>query len=1411
MTPKLTAIAATIALVFASGQLRANGTDPTVITGQASFSTQGSILNITNNPGTVIDWQGFSIGASETTRFIQQSAASNVLNRVVGPDPSVIFGTLTSNGRVFLINPSGILFGQGARVDVAGLVASTLNLSNQDFLAGRLNFAPNPLAGKVVNQGTIITPSGGSVYLVAPNVANSGIINSPQGDVILAAGQSVKIFDTSTPGVRVEITAGDNTAVNVGKILAQSGQVGIYGAALRNAGIINADQVVRDASGKLVLRAKRDVTLEAGSRLSASGEQGGQITVQSETGTTQVSGTIEARNTGPSGKGGTVQLLGNRVDLTAAGVDASGMAGGGTVLVGGNFHGAGPEQNALATTIGANSSINADAINTGNGGRIAVWSDGDTSVAGILTARGGSNSGDGGFIETSGHNLSIAESARLNTLATQGKTGTWLIDPQDFTIAASGGDITGTALSSDLGTTDVEVQSSGGGSSGSGNVNVNDTVSWSANNVLTLTASNDVNINANVTATGNTAGLVINPNTANGVDPASGMGVFNLNGASVTLSGTNPSLAIAGATYTVINDLGAPGSTTSADLQGMNGGLATNYALGSDIDATATSAWNAGTGFTPIGSLATPFTGTFDGLGHTVSSLTINLTTPDVGLFGVTGSGAVIRNVGLVGGSVTGLAGTGALVGNNGPGTSISNSYATASVSGAAGTGGLVGSNTTGAISNSYATGNVVGAAGTGGLVGSSTTGAISTSYATGDVSGAAGTGGLVGSNTSGSIGTSFATGSVSGAAGTGGLIGGNTSGAISSSYATGNVDGGTGAGVGGLIGSNTSGTVMNSYAAGGVSGTGASRGALIGSSNANVVSNSFWDKTTSIVQISAGGGLGMTTADMQTQANFTSASLANGGGDPGWDFTNTWLMYDGQTYPLLQSFMTPLSVTANSDTKTYNGIAYSGGNGVTYSGLVNSIAPAGALSYSGTSQGAINANSYVITPAGLQSDQHYLITFIDGTLTVTPKAVTISGTVADDKVYDGDTRATLSNIGTVATGVGSETLTLNGPLAANINFNSKDVLVADTVTGTGYSIADGTGLASNYALTSTTATAAASITARGITGSITAANKDYDANNSATILTLTLSGVIIGDTVSYSGGTALFSDKNVATGKTVTGSGLRLIGVDAGNYTVNSSATTTADITALGITGSITAANKVYDATHVATITERTLSGVLGTDVVSYSGGAASFDTKNVGTGKTVTGTGLTLSGADAGNYTVNSTATTTADITPAALAINAVTDSRVYNGTTSSAGVVTYSGLRTGDTLTGLSQAYASKNVMGALGSTLNVNGGYTLTDGNAGGNYSITTNSAVGTITALSITGSITAANKVYDATDVATITGRTLSGVLSTDVVSYSGGTATFSDKNAAAGKTVTGTGLSLIGADPACKRATHSLT
>ncbi len=494
--------------VVATSHVQANGQAPTVVSGQASFATQGRTLSITNSPGTIINWQGFSIGASEVTRFIQQGATSSILNRVIGPDPTVILGALVSNGRVFLINPSGILVGQGAHIDVAGLVASTLNLSNQDFLAGRLNFTPSQLASKMENQGVITTPSGGSVYLVGSNVTNSGIVNSLQGDVILAAGQSVKIFDSSTPGVRVELTASDNTAVNLGEILAQSGQVGIYGAALRNSGVISADQVVRNAGGKIILRATQDVTLDPSSQLSANGEQGGTIMVQSNTGTLLASGTLDARGT--AGTGGDVQLLGNRIGLIAVSVDASGSTGGGAVLAGGDYQGKNLlVQNAQVTYVSSDSSIKANATTSGNGGKVIVWANDFTRFLGQVSARGGVLGGNGGFTEISGKN-NLVFSGYVDLHASNGRAGTLLLDPNNLTIQAAAPDVAGNSTGLDLNaaisTPNIIFSDYGVLNS---IITTGQVVAQLNSANVTLQANNDITVAAAIDASGNTVGKAL--------------------------------------------------------------------------------------------------------------------------------------------------------------------------------------------------------------------------------------------------------------------------------------------------------------------------------------------------------------------------------------------------------------------------------------------------------------------------------------------------------------------------------------------------------------------------------------------------------------------------------------------------------------------------------------------------------------------------------------------------------------------------------------------------------------------------------------------------------------------------------------------------------------------------------------
>ncbi len=242
-----------------------------VISGQASMVSVGNQLIITNTPGAILQWQGFSINPGEVTRFVQQSAQSTVLNRVVGQDPSHILGALQSNGKVFLINPNGIVFGAGARVDVNGLVASSLKLGNEDFLAGKLNLGGDADAGAVQNHGAITTPGGGQVYLIAPNVSNSGIITSPGGDVILAAGRSVKLADSADPNLHVVVSAANDQALNIGSVVAQGGKVGIYGALIQQRGVVNATSAVRGENGRIVFRSSGEVSLLAGSLTSISG------------------------------------------------------------------------------------------------------------------------------------------------------------------------------------------------------------------------------------------------------------------------------------------------------------------------------------------------------------------------------------------------------------------------------------------------------------------------------------------------------------------------------------------------------------------------------------------------------------------------------------------------------------------------------------------------------------------------------------------------------------------------------------------------------------------------------------------------------------------------------------------------------------------------------------------------------------------------------------------------------------------------------------------------------------------------------------------------------------------------------------------------------------------------------------
>jgi PGF-pre-PGF domain-containing protein len=335
------------------------------------------------------------------------------------------------------------------------------------------------------------------------------------------------------------------------------------------------------------------------------------------------------------------------------------------------------------------------------------------------------------------------------------------------------------------------------------------------------------------------------------------------------------------------------------------------FALGNDIDASATIGWE--NGFLPVGTGANNnFTGSLDGRGHKIINLYINRSgTDNVGLFGFVGSGGVVENVGLENENVSGKSYVGGLVGRDDYGT-VSNCYSTGLVSGSINyVGGLVGFNNYGTVSNSYATGSVSGNDGIGGLVGVNNNAAtVSNSYSTGTVSGNLNSGGLVGQS-SGIVSDCYSTGSVSGGSYVGGLVGQNYKKIVSNSYSTGSVSGSSY--VGGLAGRN-GGTVSNCYSTGSVSGS-SYVGGLVGyRQSGTTVSNSFWDNDTSGQSTSA-GGKGKTTENMKNVQTFTDNAWSENLTTP-WDFVgnpygdtgdeNIWHIHpavnDG--YPFLVALM---------------------------------------------------------------------------------------------------------------------------------------------------------------------------------------------------------------------------------------------------------------------------------------------------------------------------------------------------------------------------------------------------------------------------------------------------------------------------------------------------------------------------
>lgn len=388
----------TLAILTASGGLaqvaRANPDGGDVVEGSAEFIFGEDYLRILTGDLTIIDWLSFNIDAGYTVEFLMPGVDSRVLNRITSGVPTEIMGNLLANGQVFIANPSGVIFGNGAVVNVGALYAAAGNISNADFMSGIHRFTD--ARGIVENRGHL---QGDFIALIGGRVANHGTISAPNGTVVMAAGEQVLIGEhLGRVFVQIDVPTTD------ADLLGSSGDGGLDLA----------------AGDVFSLAAWNTGTIDAGS-----------VTVHGGSGRTVVSGDIRARM---GERGGDVTLLGHSVELRGATVDASGDAGGGTVVIGGDPHADVNGDRSQYVDIDADSVVRADALIAGDGGSVVVWSDSFTNIDGQLSARGGAVAGNGGFIETSGlRGLRI--SRMVDARAINGRGGHWLIDPTNIIIA----------------------------------------------------------------------------------------------------------------------------------------------------------------------------------------------------------------------------------------------------------------------------------------------------------------------------------------------------------------------------------------------------------------------------------------------------------------------------------------------------------------------------------------------------------------------------------------------------------------------------------------------------------------------------------------------------------------------------------------------------------------------------------------------------------------------------------------------------------------------------------------------------------------------------------------------------------------------------------------------------------------
>jgi|GEM_PF-1100559 len=580
-----------LAFMLAAGG-SANAIDPgelptggNVTSGQANISQTGSSMTIDQQTNKLTaEWDTFNIGQDASVEFMQPGSSSVALNRIHDQNPSQIFGRLSSNGQVFLLNPSGVYFGPTAQVDAGALTASTLNISDENFLEGKYSFENSGDAGSIMNDGKISALRGGYVAFIAPEIKNRGYISADKGPALFAAGDRVSLDFT-----------GDG-------LLTFSVDKGAIAAQIENRGLIQTN------NGTVMMTAKAADDI-AGSVINNTGiieakgatEQGGRILLFADGGQATISGALDASS--DAGAGGNITVTGERVLVeSGAHLNSSGATGGGEVLVGGSWQGNDPYvHQATATVIKQGALLEANATDKGDGGTVVAWSDvlnpnSVTRAYGAFEAKGGPNGGNGGRIETSGHWLDVSGS-QGGASAAHGLAGVWLFDPYNVTITGSDANGTWSGANPDLfspsstgstinaatiagklqGGTSVTVTTNGGGAE-IGDITVSSAITKASGNTdvtLTLNAANSIVVNQAISNTGGSGKLhvVLDADNNNGTGDGAGIVLLNnnitTNGGNLSF-GTGRTATIGGVSTLVGGDVFVDGS--AAQTISTNGG-----------------------------------------------------------------------------------------------------------------------------------------------------------------------------------------------------------------------------------------------------------------------------------------------------------------------------------------------------------------------------------------------------------------------------------------------------------------------------------------------------------------------------------------------------------------------------------------------------------------------------------------------------------------------------------------------------------------------------------------------------------------------------------------------------------------------------------------------------------------------